>query len=133
MCYNVDIKILRYKYMPAKGDFKYNKEQILKISERYFRKCEKDGEPLTVTGLAIALGTTRKMMMEWEKREDLGNTIKKIKARVEHYVEKMTISGKIAPAVGIFVLKNFDWTDKKVIDQNITGEVSLGKAFDVKE
>jgi len=115
--------------MPAKGDFKYNKEEIIKISERYFRKCERDGEPLTVTGLAMALNTTRKMMMEWEKREDLGNTIKIIKGRVEHYVEKMTISGKIAPAVGIFVLKNFDWTDKQVNDINITGDLSLGGAF----
>jgi len=110
-----------------------NKEEILKIAERYFRKCERDEEPLTVTGLAIALDTTRKTMMEWERREDYGNTIKKIKARVEHYVEKMTISGKIAPAVGIFVLKNFDWTDKQIIDANITGDISLGGAFEANK
>jgi len=119
--------------MPAKGDFKYNKAEILKISERYFRKCERDGEPLTVTGLAIALDTTRKMMMEWENREDLGNTIKKIKARVEHYVEKMTMSGKIAPAVGIFSLKNFGWTDKQEQDINIKGDISLGGAFEANK
>jgi len=71
--------------------------------------------------------------MEWERREDYGNTIKKIKARVEHYVEKMTISGKIAPAVGIFVLKNFDWTDKQIIDANITGDISLGGAFEANK
>ena len=110
-----------------------NKEEILKIAERYFRKCEREEEPLTVTGLAIALDTTRKTMMEWERRDDYGNTIKKIKARVEHYIEKMTISGKIAPAVGIFCLKNFDWTDKQIIDANITGDISLGGAFDANK
>ncbi len=108
-------------------------KKILDKAEEFFKECDDKKDPYTITGLAIALGTTRKTLMEWQRDARFSNTIKEIKSRVEYYVEKSVAKGTIAPAVGIFMLKNFGWVDK--IDQTIEhkGAVDLGGVFgDIK-
>ena len=108
--------------------FKYNTDkQILDIADVFFANCDAKSEPYTITGLALALDTDRKTLMAWENSDRLCNTIKKIKSKVEEYVERRVAMGKIPPAVGIFMLKNFGWTDKQEIDQNIKGDISLSQ------
>ncbi len=79
-------------------------------------------EPLRVTGLAIALGTTRETLMDYEAGKydvkasegvpavDFSYTIKMLKAYVQDYAE----SKLYGPNAGgpIFALKNFGWTDQ---------------------
>lgn len=88
-------------------------EELQTAIDAYFAQCLVDDEPLTITGLALALDTTRKTLIEYEGREEFVNTIKKAKTRVENYAEKRLFSGN---ATGpIFALKNFDWTDKQTV------------------
>lgn len=79
--------------------------------EQFFLDCKKNEEPYTITGLALALGTTRKTLIEYEGREEYVNTIKMAKARCEQYAEKALFSGRNA-AGPIFALKNYGWKDK---------------------
>jgi len=56
---------------------------------------------------------------EYEKRNDeVGAIVKEAKALVEYYYEKGVAEGDIHPATGIFVLKNFNWTDVVQIHTN---------------
>ncbi|MEN6587864.1 MAG: terminase small subunit [Sulfuricella sp.] len=101
-------------------------EQINKASEDYFQKCEKSGQPITITGLCLVLGTFRDVLLDYaggkydEKDREFSNSIKRAKLRCEHYAETQAFSGK-NPAGAIFALKNYGWSDKQQTE--ITGEV----------
>jgi len=73
-------------------------------------------ETPSITGLAIYLDTSRKTLMQYERLEDekLSNAIKRAKDMIEYYTE----NSNEAPAVKIFKLKNFEWTDKQEIESN---------------
>lgn len=87
-----------------------SKEEIEEKIEQYFRECEgeilkdDDGKPvlnkfgnpvivgrkpLTVTGLALALGfATRKSLLEYQGKKEFVNTITRAKSVVEKYAEE---------------------------------------------
>ena len=88
-------------------------EELQVAIDAYFAQCLVDEEPLTVTGLALALDTTRQTLINYEDREEFLDTIKKAKTRVENFAEKKLYSSHSTGA--IFALKNFDWTDKQTI------------------
>lgn len=67
--------------------------------------------PLTITGLALALATSRKVLMEYEERDEFSNTVKRAKTVVENYAEKRLFGNNATGA--IFALKNFGWKDKQ--------------------
>lgn len=98
--------------MPAGRPLKFKSPtDMQKLIDAYFEKCKFEEEPLTVTGLAIALDTTRETLMEYEVKPEFTDTVKKAKLKVEAYAEKMLFVGKSA-AGPIFALKNFGWSDK---------------------
>ena len=86
--------------------------------EAYFKKCDQEGEPYTVTGLALALGTTRRTLLDYENDDEFSHTIKMAKTICENYLERKALKGEIPPAVGIFMLKNFGWRDQPHFDQD---------------
>ncbi len=102
---------------------KYTKAAAMqKKIDKYFATCDKNYEPYTVTGLAIALGMTRKGLIDYENKEDqkLSNTVKKAKLRVEEYAERSLYRSQSVTGI-IFNLKNnFGWQDKQEIDQHTT-------------
>ena len=69
-------------------------------------------EELTVTGLALAIGTTRKTLLEYtDKHKDFGKIIKEAKTIIENAYEiSLRRNGRSGD---IFGLKNFGWSDKK--------------------
>lgn len=93
------------------------------------REVMSSQKPYTVTGLAIALDTTRRTLLDYQNPdyypegvapevvEELTHTIGQAKRRVQEYAEQYLFSGK--PANGaVFSLKNnWDWQDKTVVDQ----------------
>ena len=138
--------------MPAGRPFKYSPQEIEIKSNEYFESCweevwqeviDEDGKPTgewkpvldrngnirtrmlerpCITGLAMHLDTSRKVLMEYENsdNEELSNAIKKVKAKCEYYAEQGTISGSIPAGAGVFILKNYGWTDKQEIESNNT-------------
>lgn len=90
--------------------------------DAYFKttgnKLDKKGnvishKPATITGLALALDTTRETLLDYQDKEEYSDTIKKAKLRVENYAEEMLYIGKAAIG-SIFTLKNnFNWKDTR--------------------
>ena len=96
-------------------------DELQKAIDSYFADCVRDEIPFTITGLALALDTTRKTLIEYEDRPEFVNAIKKAKTRVENYAEIRLFSS--SPTGAIFALKNFDWKDKSEVDNNTTMKI----------
>jgi len=102
-------------------------EEMQVLIDRYFQECKENNEPLTITGLALALGfTSRQAVMNYEGfLDDNGkmflDTIKTAKLRIENAYEKRNIEN--GRGGDIFALKQFDWTDKQEIKHS--GEMNL--------
>ena len=87
-----------------------NPEEFEKRANAYFDECFENAEPVTVTGLALYLGTSRETLMEYQKRDAFTDAVKRAKQRVELEYEKRLI--KRGNAGDIFALKQFGWRDK---------------------
>lgn len=68
-------------------------------------------KPLSITGLALHLDTTRETLMDYQKRDGFSDAIKRAKLRIENYYEEHLLVGK--PTGPIFALKNFGWKDSQ--------------------
>lgn len=116
---------------------KYNNCLDLDIDcELYFESClyEDDDDygsyqkrdkpiPLTITGLALALGTSRQTLMNYENRGEFFDTIKRHKTRIENFAElRLYENNATGP---IFALKNFGWKDKSEQDLKVSGPVRI--------
>ena len=63
--------------------------------ERYFSRCDEEGRPYTVSGLALALGLTRaRLEQEACRHEALAMAL----LRVENYLEECALGGKASSA-----------------------------------
>jgi len=92
-------------------------EELQKEIDAYFKKCEEEEEPLTITGLALALDTYRDVLMDYQNKDEFSNTVKRAKQRIEHAYEKRLIAN--GRAGDIFALKNFGWKDKQEIEADV--------------
>jgi len=69
-------------------------------------------KPFTITGLALALNTTRETLLDYEDKEGFSDTIKKAKEIIHNYVEEQLMI-RDKPTGVIFNLKNnYGWKDK---------------------
>ena len=121
---------------------KFNDAEELQVKiDKFFADCKKEHIIPTVTGLAVALDTSRKVILDYENycehvdklksldesaKRDISNTIKRAKAKIESGYEQQLLNAK-NPAGAIFTLKNnYGWVDKQEIEQtNKTIEVTL--------
>lgn len=93
-------------------------EELEKLIDDYFEMCETKGEPITITGLCIAIGTSREGLMNYQKRDEFFDAVKKAKTKVEQsYEQRLILRGN---AGDIFALKQFGWSDRQ--DVNIGGQ-----------
>lgn len=77
--------------------------------------------PYTVTGLALALDTSRETLINYEEKEEFFDTIKKAKDKIQNYLELNLNSP--SPTGTIFNLKNnYNWKDKTETDVTTNGE-----------
>ena len=104
--------------------FKTEKE-LRERMEEYFNKT--DIKDWTITGLALHLDTSRETLINYQKKEEYFDTIKKGKDMVEHSYE-LDLKHK-GNTGSIFALKNFDWKDKQETDLTTGGE-KLSLRFD---
>lgn len=98
-------------------------EQLRAQIDEYFADCLEKKRPLTISGLAIALDTSRKVLIDYEdNRPEYSNTIKRAKAICENFVEEYLFTGKnIAGA--IFNLKNnYGWLEKSEVEHTLTAK-----------
>jgi hypothetical protein len=92
-------------------------EELQEKIDAYFASCDEENEPITITGLALALDTSRETLCNYEEKEDYFDTIKKAKLKVENAYEKRLV--RRGNGGDVFALKNFGWKDTKELDGNI--------------
>ena len=75
-------------------------------------------ETPSITGLALYLGfESRQSIYDYEKKGEFSYTIKRAKLKIESHYEQHLLT-KVSTGA-IFALKNFGWTDKQEIENNV--------------
>ena len=95
-------------------------EELKKDIDAYFDECERLEKPLLITGLALALNTSRQTLINYEKNlgGNFDTIIKKAKLMCENFAEGYLYSGKKV-AGAIFNLKNnYGWIDKQQFEHS---------------
>lgn len=94
-------------------------EELEEKIEKYFKDCDEKGDPYTMTGLALALDTTRETLLDYKDKDEYSYSIKRAKTRCEAYAERHLFNGKNGVVGAIFNLKNnySRWVDKQEIVQ----------------
>ena len=124
------------------------KEEIQEKIDAYFTECEgriledadgnpvidKYGEavvvgkrPLTITGLALALGfNSRQALLNYQDREEFNDTITRAKAKVEQYAEERLYDKDGANGAKFSLANNFEgWKEKQQIEADVNSEVNI--------
>ena len=123
-------------------------EEIQKKIDEYFVDCEgetlldaegnpmidkygnviKTGvRPLTITGLALALGfTSRQALLNYQEKEEFVDTITRAKAKVEQYAEERLFDRDGANGAKFSLANNFEgWREKQQIEADINSEMII--------
>lgn len=83
----------------------------------YFEECTLKEIPLSITGLALALDTNRQTLINYQNKDGYENIVDRAKLMIENAYEIRLINN--GRSGDIFALKNFGWTDRQEIDNNI--------------
>lgn len=89
----------------------------------FLEKVRVQIEPFTITGLAIALDTTRELLCDYQKRDQFSDTIRRAKDIIVKSYEKRLIDR--GNAGDIFAMKNFNWKDKSEIDNKVDENINI--------
>lgn len=111
------------------------KEEAEERMVEFFQTCIKYGETPTVEKMALAFGTSRQVLWEWEtgkSRPELTDTIQKGKQILADFDATMAVQGKIHPTTYIFRAKNFFGMKDKV-EYDITPKNPMGDRVNPEE
>ena len=106
--------------MPAGRPLKFKSaEELQEKIDSWLEDCKKKNRPLTITGLAIALDTTRETLLDYQEKEEFSDTIIKAKQLCENYADEYLFTGKnVAGAIFNMVNNYKGWKNK--YNQDIT-------------
>lgn len=95
--------------------------------DKYGNMIVKNARPLTVTGLALALGfTSRQALLNYQEKPAFVDTITRAKARVEQYAEERLFDKDGANGAKFSLANNFHgWKEKKEIEADVKNEVTI--------
>jgi len=109
--------------------FKTNEELIEKVEEYFNTTADKK---VTITGIALFLGfMSRQSFYDYENKPEFAYTIKRTRLIIENGYESMLKSGDNNTG-SIFALKNFGWTDRQDITQEITADVTTSEKYNLE-
>jgi len=97
--------------------------EINKRSLEYFQACSDDGIRPSLTGLALAMGTTVKgfqgLFSDRRMPEECINALGKAAAKVEDVTISLMLDTRVQPVTGLFILKNhFGYKDASDVNIN---------------
>ncbi len=98
----------------------FNHIDDINVKRKLFEERKK---PYTISGLCVYLDICRDTLIDYGKKNDYVDTVKRARARVESYVEEGMLSGELSTIGCIFNLKNnFGWVDKIDIAATLSPE-----------
>ncbi len=107
-------------------------EEMESLINQYVKECRDKDDPITMSGMAYALGMDRKTLVNYSHRDDFLLTVKRARELVEQEYERRLLKAG-TPTIGyIFAMKNnMGWVDKQEIES--TSRVSLSVPDDVED
>lgn len=125
-----------------------SKEEIQEKIDKYFEECEgiplrddegeivfdkygepimKGKKPLTITGLALALGfNSRQSLLNYQAKEEFLDTITRAKAKVEQYAEERLFDKDGANGAKFSLANNFEgWREKQQIEAEVNSDLKI--------
>ena len=103
-------------------------EQLRDLINQYLD--ETPFEELTVSGMALFLGTNRRGVDDYKNKPGFKEIIDEAKLIIENSYE-MDLRKK-GRTTDIFAMKNFGWTDKSEVDMNTTVNI-VNRTISVEE
>ena len=106
-------------YIGNTNALKYKtKEQLKKGIDDYFKKCDKNNRPYTISGLALSLGIDRRTLVNYSERDLFFPLIKNAKLKIQEMLEENLY--RLGNNSGIiFNLKNnYGWRDNIEVSNN---------------
>lgn len=101
-------------------------EVMQEVIDKYFAECDEKQKPYTVSGLAYALNTTRRTLLDYQEKDEYSHTIKKAKAKIERFNEELLYSKDVSTTGVIFNLKNnYNWKDKQEIEAEVNSDMTI--------
>lgn len=97
------------------------------ILDKYGNPIMYDTHPLTVTGLALALGfNTRQALLNYQGKKEFVDTITRAKAIVERYAEERLFDKDGANGAKFSLANNFDgWREKQQIEADVKSKNTI--------
>lgn len=86
-----------------------------------------DRKPLTITGLALALGfNSRQALLNYQAKAEFHDTVTRAKAVVERYAEERLYDKDGANGAKFSLANNFDgWREKQQIEADVNSSVNI--------
>jgi hypothetical protein len=100
---------------------KYTVRQLKKRVDEYFATTPQAQQ--SVTGLALALDTSRQSLCNWQRDDELGPIVAMAKTKIEHAYEMHGM--KHRSAFDIFRLKNMGWKDRYETDTHLSADTDF--------
>ena len=86
-------------------------------------------KPFTISGLAVALDTSRKVLMEYQAKDEFSNAIMRAKRKCENYTEEALFRKESVQGAKFVLINGYGFAEKQEITQNTPSAVN----FDVKK
>jgi hypothetical protein len=90
--------------------------------DKYGNPIMKGKRPLTITGLALALGfNSRQALLNYQDKQEFNDTITRAKAKVEQYAEERLYDKDGSNGAKFSLANNFDgWREKQQIEADLS-------------
>lgn len=97
------------------------------LTDKYGKPIIVDEKPLTITGLALALGfNSRQALLNYQGRKEFNDTITRAKTRVEAYAEERLYDKDGANGAKFSLANNFEgWKEKQQIEADVKNDVTI--------
>lgn len=95
--------------------------------DKYGNPIIYDRKPLTITGLALALGfNSRQTLLNYQGKQEFMDTITRAKTIVERYAEERLYDKDGANGAKFNLANNFDgWREKQQIEADVNNTVTI--------
>ena len=110
----------------CKGRYLEDKDGV-PIRDKYGYPIIIEARPLTVTGLALALGfTSRQALLNYQDKEEFVDAITRAKSRVECYAEERLYDKDGANGAKFNLANNFEgWKEKQSIEAEVNSDMTI--------
>lgn len=104
-------------------------DELQEKIEHYFESCHNmNGDlirPYTISGLALALDTSRQTLLDYEDKEEYSDTIKKAKAKIENFAEEQLFTNRNTAGVIFNMVNNWGWRNKQDVEAKTDTELNI--------